>query len=55
MGRGLIPTWGPQGRPSLLTLDHVLVDPRCAVLAAAVCPLAGTDHRAVYTEFQLPG
>ena len=55
MGSGLIPTWGPHGRAALLTIDHVLVDSRCAVLAAAVHPLPGTDHRAVYTEFRLPG
>jgi endonuclease/exonuclease/phosphatase (EEP) superfamily protein YafD len=55
LGRGLIPTWGPAGRPALLTLDHVLLDPRCAVLAASVHQLPGSDHRAVYAEFRLPG
>lgn len=54
MGSGLIPTWGPSGKPALLTLDHVLIDPRCAVLAASVHPLSGSDHRAVYAEFRLP-
>ncbi|MGD0375304.1 MAG: endonuclease/exonuclease/phosphatase family protein [Streptosporangiaceae bacterium] len=54
LGGGLIPTWGPGGRPALLTLDHVLVDPRCAVLAASVHHLPGSDHRAVYAEFRLP-
>jgi endonuclease/exonuclease/phosphatase (EEP) superfamily protein YafD len=54
LGGGLIPTWGPGGRPALLTLDHVLVDPRCAVLAASVHRLPGSDHRAVYAEFRLP-
>jgi endonuclease/exonuclease/phosphatase (EEP) superfamily protein YafD len=55
-GRGLAPTWGPEprGRPALLTLDHVLVDPRCAVLATAVHELPGTDHRALFAELRLP-
>src|SRR6266851_4981931 len=54
MGNGLVPTWGPTGKLPLLTIDHVLVDPRCAVLAASVHPLPGSDHRAVYAEFRLP-
>jgi endonuclease/exonuclease/phosphatase (EEP) superfamily protein YafD len=54
MGNGLVPTWGPLGRPALLTLDHVLVDPRCAVLATSVHDVPGSDHRAVYAEFRLP-
>ena len=37
VGRGLVATWAPaaSGRPALLAFDHVLVDPRCAVLATA--------------------
>jgi endonuclease/exonuclease/phosphatase (EEP) superfamily protein YafD len=56
-GNGLVPTWGPEprGRPALLTVDHVLVDPRCAVLATAAYRLPGSDHRALYAEFRLPG
>jgi endonuclease/exonuclease/phosphatase family metal-dependent hydrolase len=54
MGDGLIPTWGPWGRPALLTIDHVLVDPRCAVLATSVHGLPGSDHRALYAKFRLP-
>jgi endonuclease/exonuclease/phosphatase family metal-dependent hydrolase len=53
-GNGLAPTWGPAGRPALLTIDHVLLDPRCAVLATAVHSLPGSDHRAVYAKFRLP-
>jgi endonuclease/exonuclease/phosphatase (EEP) superfamily protein YafD len=53
-GNGLIPTWGPWGKLALLTIDHVLVDPRCEVLATSVHPLPGSDHRAVYAEFRLP-
>jgi endonuclease/exonuclease/phosphatase (EEP) superfamily protein YafD len=58
VGKGLVPTWapwGPYGGPGLLTIDHVLVDPRCAVLAASVYRLPGSDHDAVYAEFRLPG
>ncbi len=55
LGRGLVPTWAPfPGWPGLLTIDHVLLDPRCAVLAVEVHPLPGGDHRAVYVEFRLP-
>jgi endonuclease/exonuclease/phosphatase (EEP) superfamily protein YafD len=54
-GKGLLPTWAPWGSPGLLTIDHVLVDPRCAVLAASVHRLPGSDHLAVYAEFRLPG
>jgi endonuclease/exonuclease/phosphatase (EEP) superfamily protein YafD len=56
LGHGLVPTWGPEprGRPALLTIDHVLVDPGCAVQAVSVHPLPGSDHRAVYAEFRLP-
>jgi endonuclease/exonuclease/phosphatase (EEP) superfamily protein YafD len=55
-GHGLVPTWGPRARggPALLTLDHVLIDPRCAVLGTAAHRLAGSDHRALYAEFRLP-
>jgi endonuclease/exonuclease/phosphatase (EEP) superfamily protein YafD len=56
VGNGLIPTWGPEphGRPPLLPFDHVLVDPRCAVIATSTHPLPGSDHRALYAEFRLP-
>jgi endonuclease/exonuclease/phosphatase (EEP) superfamily protein YafD len=55
-GHGLLPTWGPRpaGRPALLTIDHVLVDPRCAVLTTSAHRLAGSDHRALYAELRLP-
>jgi hypothetical protein len=39
----------------VLTLDHVLVDRRCAVLEYSVHVIPGTDHRAIYAEVQLPG
>jgi endonuclease/exonuclease/phosphatase (EEP) superfamily protein YafD len=54
VGNGLVPTWGRAGRPALLTIDHVLVDPRCAVLATSVHALPGSDHRGVYAAFRLP-
>ncbi|WP_062443140.1 endonuclease/exonuclease/phosphatase family protein [Herbidospora daliensis] len=54
-GKGLITTW-PAGRrvPPLITIDHVLVDPRVAVGHASVYDVAGTDHRAVFTVLRLP-
>ena len=52
---GLTPTWGmPPGQRAVLTLDHVLVDRGCAVLAYSVHIIPGSDHRAVYAEIQLP-
>jgi len=56
-GRGLVPTWGPEpdGRPGLLTIDHVLTDSRCVTRTTAAHRLAGSDHRALYAEICLPG
>jgi endonuclease/exonuclease/phosphatase (EEP) superfamily protein YafD len=56
VGNGLVPTWGPEprGRPMLLPFDHVLLDPRCAVLATSAHAIPGSDHRALYAEFRLP-
>ena len=42
------------GRPALLAFDHVVVDPRCAVLATSAHPLPGSDHRGLYAELRLP-
>jgi endonuclease/exonuclease/phosphatase family metal-dependent hydrolase len=53
-GNSLNPTWGMPGKDPLLTLDHVLVDRGCAVLATSVHTIPGSDHRAVYAEIQLP-
>jgi endonuclease/exonuclease/phosphatase family metal-dependent hydrolase len=57
VGAGLAPTWGPEprGRPALLTIDHVLTDPSCAVLGTSTHPLPGSDHQALYAEIRLPG
>jgi len=52
-GKALAPTWGPPRKGAVLTLDHVLVDRRCAVLACSVHVVPGSDHRAVYAEIQL--
>jgi endonuclease/exonuclease/phosphatase family metal-dependent hydrolase len=55
-GHGLSATWGPRSgrRLTLLAIDHVLIDRRCAVLATSAHWLAGSDHRALYAELQLP-
>jgi len=56
VGNGLVPTWGPEpnGRPVLLPFDHVLIDPRCAVLSTSTHRLPGSDHRALFAELRLP-
>jgi endonuclease/exonuclease/phosphatase family metal-dependent hydrolase len=56
VGNGLVPTWGPgpNGRLALLPFDHVLIDPRCAVLATSTHQLPCSDHRALYAELRLP-
>jgi endonuclease/exonuclease/phosphatase (EEP) superfamily protein YafD len=54
-GKALTPTWGPPGKGAMVTLDHVLVDQSCAVLACSVHAIPGSDHRAVYAAIQLPG
>ena len=53
-GNALTPTWGLPGKGAMLTLDHVLVDRGCAVLACSVHAIPGSDHRAVYAAIQLP-
>jgi endonuclease/exonuclease/phosphatase family metal-dependent hydrolase len=53
-GNAHTPTWGPPGRGAVLTLDHVLVDRSCAVLAHSVHVVPRSDHQAVYAEIQLP-
>jgi endonuclease/exonuclease/phosphatase (EEP) superfamily protein YafD len=55
VGAGLEPTW-PSGAiwPPPVTIDHVLVDSRCPVDTYGVVDIAGTDHRAVVTQFVVP-
>jgi endonuclease/exonuclease/phosphatase family metal-dependent hydrolase len=56
VGRGLVPTWGPRpgGELAMLAIDHILLDPRCAVRRVSAHRLRGTDHRALYAQIQLP-
>ena len=56
VGNGLSPTWGPRPgrRLTLLAIDHVLTDQRCAVLTTSAHWLTGSDHRALYAELRLP-
>jgi endonuclease/exonuclease/phosphatase (EEP) superfamily protein YafD len=53
-GEGLDPTWSspPTGPP--LTIDHIVVDSRCAIASYAVYDLPGSDHNAVLAEVILP-
>ncbi|WIV60220.1 endonuclease/exonuclease/phosphatase family protein [Amycolatopsis nalaikhensis] len=51
-GSGLTPTW-PSSSP-VVTIDHVVVDNRAAVLDYRVFDVAGSDHRAVFAEVRLP-
>ena len=56
VGNGLVATWGPQPsrRVTLLAIDHVLTDRRCAAVATSAHWLTGSDHRALYAELRLP-
>jgi endonuclease/exonuclease/phosphatase (EEP) superfamily protein YafD len=55
VGAGLEPTWPAQVFwPPPVTIDHVLVDSRCPVDTYGVVNIAGTDHRAVVTQFVVP-
>lgn len=53
-GEGLSPTWSswPTGPP--LTIDHIVVDTRCAISSYAVFDLPNSDHKAVMAEVILP-
>ena len=55
-GQGLSFTWGPRPgrRLTLLAIDHVLIDRRCAVVTTSAHWLTGSDHRALYAELRLP-
>ncbi|WBB77137.1 endonuclease/exonuclease/phosphatase family protein [Micromonospora sp. WMMD1128] len=56
VGAGLAGTWGPYGGDPIppVTIDHVLVDRRIAVLAVGTRPVPGSDHRALLAELRLP-
>lgn len=53
-GQGLDPTWSslPTGPP--LTIDHIVVDDRCAISSYAVHDIPGSDHNAIIAEVVLP-
>lgn len=55
-GKGLIGTWGPYDGDPIppVTIDHVLVDERLGVGAAAVHGVRGSDHRSLIAEVVLP-
>ena len=53
-GRGLTPTWPQSAFRPPVTIDHVLVDERAAILDYEVHDLPGSDHRAVSAILRLP-
>ncbi|ONI79015.1 hypothetical protein ALI144C_29150 [Actinosynnema sp. ALI-1.44] len=53
-GSGLTPTWPAGIWPPPVTLDHFLVDSRCAVVDYQVFDLPGSDHRAAVAVLNLP-
>lgn len=52
-GNGLVPTWSAN-RVMKLTIDHVLVDSRIAVLSYKTYNLPRSDHDAVVVKIRLP-
>lgn len=56
VGKGLIHTWPSASGiwPPPVTIDHVLVDPRCPVDTVDVFDVPGSDHRAVVAQFVVP-
>lgn len=52
-GNGLVPTWSAN-RVMKLTIDHVLVDSRIAVLSYKTYNLPRSDHDAVVVKVRLP-
>ena len=55
LGDGLTTTWPEQRRlPPLVTIDHVIVDSRIGIRDYSTHVIAGSDHRAVYAELELP-
>jgi len=53
-GSGFTPTWPAKGFLPLVTIDHVLVDPRVAVNSYRVLDTPGSDHHAVFADLTLP-
>ena len=54
-GSGLRGTWPAAAFPPPVTIDHVLVDRRAAVLRYRVLDVPNSDHKAVFAELVLPG
>lgn len=55
LGEGLTPTWPYDGRPfPVVTLDHVLADPRIGIASFRADPVAHTDHRSIFASLTLP-
>jgi endonuclease/exonuclease/phosphatase family metal-dependent hydrolase len=56
VGHGLSFTWGrhPDRRPTLLAIDHVLVDRHCAVITTSAHRVPGSDHLALFAKLRLP-
>jgi endonuclease/exonuclease/phosphatase (EEP) superfamily protein YafD len=57
VGKALVHTWPSRVGiwPPPVTIDHVLVDPRCPVDTVDVFDVPGSDHRALVAQFVVPG
>jgi endonuclease/exonuclease/phosphatase (EEP) superfamily protein YafD len=53
-GAGLRRTWPATAFPPPVTLDHVLVDRRAAIVDYRVFDVPNSDHKAVFAELALP-
>ena len=53
-GAGLRGTWPSAAFPPPVTIDHVLVDRRAAVVGYRVLDVPNSDHKAVFAELVLP-
>jgi endonuclease/exonuclease/phosphatase family metal-dependent hydrolase len=54
-GAGLRRTWPSARFPPPVTIDHVLIDRRAAVVGYRVFDVPNSDHKAVLAELVLPG
>jgi endonuclease/exonuclease/phosphatase (EEP) superfamily protein YafD len=54
-GKGLVATWPTNRRfPPVITIDHVLADPRSRVQRFDAYKIKGSDHRAVVATVRIP-
>jgi endonuclease/exonuclease/phosphatase (EEP) superfamily protein YafD len=54
-GKGLVATWPTNRRfPPVITIDHVLADPRSRAESFDAYKMAGSDHRAVVVTLRIP-